>query len=255
MKAAFLLDPSKRGEEGLPHSPFQLDRHLATLTLVLPARGESKNPYSSTRERKITQKQPSEVQEKQGRDTKMAEFLRSLSTYYSVMQKTRCTQCKEPVQHPAGTHSLHQNLCARPPALTNIRVTLLSYQHSNNGRFAVQSVKNKTLNVSKIHYKTIKGCMSLQCIVTSIKTVVTFIARGPHLHQLFECQKSNLWFLKKIPLSLPFIFLNEVNFVILEDAICGYFKVRLPHYIFRNILTPLFPRYWGKKTKPRHTKT
>lgn len=44
--------------------------------------------------------------------------------------------------------------------------------------------------------------MSLQCIVTSIKIVVTLIARGLHLHQLFDYQKSNLWLLKRFPSPL-----------------------------------------------------
>lgn len=105
--------------------------------------------------------------------------------------------------------------------------------------FVIQcNSKNITFNVAfdvtKIHYKTTKGCMALQCIVMAIKTVVALRARDLDHQQLFEYQKSNLWYLK---FPSPLIFVNEIRSAILEDAIYGCFKAPC----VRSSLTALFP--------------
>lgn len=69
-------------------------------------------------------------------------------------------------------------------------------------QFSVNS-KNTTFNVSKIGYKTIKGCMSPPCIITAIKLCHSY-SKSPS--SAFRNQNSHLWLSRGPPLSPPFSF-------------------------------------------------
>lgn len=223
---------------------------MATLTLVLPVGEKCENSYSSTRERKIT---TGTAIVDPGETGKGYENGRAPEEPLYLVQRnaeTRCAWCEEERSRCSALRGLtnHATAWARTNLPANIGAALLSpqalQQWTFGAVFAVQcNSKNITFNVSKIHYKTIKGGTSLQCIVTSIKIVVTLLARGLHLHQLFECQKSNLWLLKRLSCPPRFIFLNGIHFAILKDAIYVFFRVLLPHCIFRSVLSPLFLKH------------
>lgn len=139
------------------------------------------------------------------------------------------------VQSPAGTAlSAHLSPGKHLGSLAFLQLlTPLAFR----AVFAGQTVKNITFYVSKIHNKTIKGCMAVQCIVTAIKIVVTCSQR---LAPAFECQKFNLWLSKDSPLP-PFFFPIELILLILKMP--PVVISSLPHCIFRSIPIPLLLRH------------
>lgn len=135
--------------------------------------------------------------------------------------ETRCTWCRtgRTGQNPAGTAlsahlspGKHRGSSAFLQPLTPLAFWAV---------FAGQAVKKITFHVSKIHSKTIKGCMALQCIVN-------FNKNCGHLQQeactSFLNTRNLIFDYHKIHLSLPIFFpMKLINFANFEDANLGNF--------------------------------
>lgn len=147
-----------------------------TLAPVLPVQENCKNSHRSTRDRKMMQGQPRGPGE-QSR-YKNGGIPDEPACPVQCKAEPRCTWCRmgRAGQSPAGTAlSAHLSPGKHLGSLAFLQpLTPLAFW----AVFAGQTVKNITFYVSKIHNKTIKGCMALQCIVTSIKIVVTCSKRS-----------------------------------------------------------------------------